>query len=521
LEAPVLPPRVRTLHASPPESTDSGWGRVAEARAGTWLLAFVIAAALAHRLYLAVSTDFPINDGGLFYAFIRAIRDVFPALPAEVAYNGLDIPFAYPPLAFWLGALLTKMGGEPLAIIHLMPIAMNAIYLLLFAVLLRAERRTAVFAAIALLFLCTNQRSFEWLVMGGGLSRSLGSICLLLALLAIGLPRSGERRAVSLSRLTLAGVATGAAILSHLEWGIDAAACVVLSRALGSPNIRDFLRSCIVTGTVALLTILPWLLSVIGAHGMAPFQAASGASPWDVGGYLEHVHWLARASLANLLIPIGIVVLALRRDWFWLLMLVACILLTPRHAPTPASLGLAVAAAQGACWLGERLKRMLSPGPAIATSASVVLLLALVSLNGNFLAKGDVLHPLGRDQRAAMAWIASRHPGEPHLILAGVPWWYDASAEWFPVLAGAPSVNTLQGREWMPGGAYARWFDDDYRMKTSEGCDALLASLDHYQPARFVWAEWRSRCFQPPAFRQVYANRSVTIFEKVSAPRSR
>ena len=87
-------------------------GAPASARTGTLLLAAVIAAAVAFRLWLMAATDFPINDGALFYEFVRGTAASFPGLPARVDYNGFSLPFAYPPLSFWIGALLTKGGVD-------------------------------------------------------------------------------------------------------------------------------------------------------------------------------------------------------------------------------------------------------------------------------------------------------------------------------------------------------------------------------------------------------------------------
>ena len=62
-------------------------------------------------------------------------------LPDDVSYNGLVLPFAYPPLALWVGALLTKLGFDSLGVVRTMPILMSIGYVVLFAlVLLRSGR---------------------------------------------------------------------------------------------------------------------------------------------------------------------------------------------------------------------------------------------------------------------------------------------------------------------------------------------------------------------------------------------
>ncbi len=55
-----------------------------------------------------VGTDFPLNDGGLFATMIQDLVNNRLLLPASTTYNGLDIPFAYPPLAFYVAALANQ-----------------------------------------------------------------------------------------------------------------------------------------------------------------------------------------------------------------------------------------------------------------------------------------------------------------------------------------------------------------------------------------------------------------------------
>ncbi len=42
----------------------------------------------------------------------RAIQDAGWALPATVAWNGTDLPFAYPPLAFYKVGLLNACSAS-------------------------------------------------------------------------------------------------------------------------------------------------------------------------------------------------------------------------------------------------------------------------------------------------------------------------------------------------------------------------------------------------------------------------
>ncbi len=355
------------------DQVGNGNGRWA-AWLGMYLLPAALLGAVGFRLYLLVANDFPVNDGALFLEFVRASAASFPGLPTEVRYNGLVLPFAYPPLAFWVGALLTKVGFDSLGVVRTMPILMNIGYVLLFALLLLKSGRSRLFTALAILLLAVNLRSFEWLLMGGGLTRSLGSVFLMLTLLAVRV--SDDARAVVLgpARLVLAGMSVAGAILAHLEWGILAAASVVLSRALGSPSIKELVRSCLIAGSSALLLVLPWLFFVLGTQGLEPFLAASSSSGWQVGfvkGRMLGTALLAVAS--NPLTIFGGIVLLLRKQWFWVGFILLCVVLTPRHAQTPAMLAIAVFGAQGIITAFEIGARFVGSRAVVRGSAAVLV----------------------------------------------------------------------------------------------------------------------------------------------------
>src|SRR5258706_15648964 len=69
------------------------------------LLALVVAVEIGAvvRFFLLSQGDFPLNDGGLFYVMAQDIARSGYALPAFSSYNGIHMPFVYPPLGFYFG----------------------------------------------------------------------------------------------------------------------------------------------------------------------------------------------------------------------------------------------------------------------------------------------------------------------------------------------------------------------------------------------------------------------------------
>src|SRR5512138_1284119 len=74
------------------------------------------------RLLAPSIAGFPVNDGGLFYNVLVQMRDDALRLPGIVHYNGLQVPFAYPPLGFYAGALLVGVFRlDPIVVLQWLP----------------------------------------------------------------------------------------------------------------------------------------------------------------------------------------------------------------------------------------------------------------------------------------------------------------------------------------------------------------------------------------------------------------
>ncbi len=482
-------------------------------RAGTTLLALVLVVGISTRLYPLVAFDFPMGDGALFREFVDGIATTFPALPAFVHYNGLTIPFAYPPLSFWVGALFVKLGVPSLDVIRVLPILFNIGYVVLFAIVLLRESRSRLFTAIALIFLFATLRSSEWLVMGGGMSRGAGSLFFVGLLLAIQRPGPPMRTGLSLIQTGLAGICIAGALLSHLEWGVLSAATFVLGRALGAATLRGFVIECIAAGLVSFVLVLPWFGVVLRVHGPAPFLDAQRTGGWLLSKNLWATWRLLRSNLFPALVPIGIVVAVARRHWFWPLFSLLCLFVTPRHGLTPIALAVSIFFASGAVTLfGLARAASIRTVTALALTSLCVLVGVALQVRRD-LPRYEELWPLPADVRAAMAWVAERHAGETFAVITQQPWWSDITAEWFPTIAKAVSVATVQGREWLPGGAFAVAERHNFDLEASQNCEELARSIDALPQANFVWAEAMRDCFRPPAYAVVFRNNRVTILQ--------
>ena len=134
------------------------------------------------RFMPAFVTRFPINDGGMFYTMTQELSANGYALPAATAYNGLDLPYAYPPLGFYLASFLADFGRIPLLGVFLwLPPLLATLTIPAFYLLARALLKDDLRAALASIFFALTPGGYGWHIMGGGITRSLGLVFLLLA----------------------------------------------------------------------------------------------------------------------------------------------------------------------------------------------------------------------------------------------------------------------------------------------------------------------------------------------------
>ncbi len=514
------------------------------ARWADLFLIFAIVLGALVRFAPAMLAHSTINDGGMFFAMIEDIKANHFLLPALTSYNGLNIPFAYPPLSLYLGALLSALGISVGGVIQWLPALVSSISILAFfwtATHMLGSRSTAALATVAYALM---PRSFSWYVMGGGLSRSLGMFFLLLTCgSAWMLFAKGSRRWILLTALFGAG-----AVLSHPETGLHTLASCILIWLLRGRSRRSLRDAALVAAGVLLLTS-PWWGTVIVQHGLAPFLTVLHA-----GGHsaLFWTSWLtmdfAEERFVTVLTVLGLVGFAVqcaKRDWFLPVWLLFPFVVEPRSATAIAALPLAMLAGVGlAEFILPKLGALASHiqvdsadwtywmdcSKAVRIAMGYVVFAALLGAFAYDLSLASYVIPA--PSRDAMQWAqANTASGSRFLVLTGrSDPFSDPTTEWFPVLAKRTSVDTIQGQEWTLGAGFMPFLSD---LGTLEGClNSSPACLDKWATAHrvsfnYVFIEKASptnpvqppgllayQLGQDPAYSLVFQNQGVLIFAR-------
>jgi hypothetical protein len=387
-------------------------------------------------------------------------------LPASASYNGADIPFAYPPLALYVTAALSQLTGlSPVEILRWLPAiiataTVPALYVLARELLRSPWRALTAAAGFALM-----PRAFEWLVVGGGVTRGMGLLFALLALReGIVLMRGGR-----LSRVITTGLLAAATALAHPQAAVFVTFSLALLLVFHLPAGRRLrpIVQLVSAAAVSFLVLLPWLVSVIALHGFAPLLSA-GRTGTDVGAGISQLLGLAFVDtpVLDVIAALSLVGIFLRfaRGQFlmpgWLLVIV---MVDPRAGATFATVPLAMSLPPIIEELVHRTLRRKehfsladTPLPSLVRehwSVSILVLLLLFSglrtATRSAVDPESPLHVLTADHVTALRWIdANRDPRDGFAVVTDRTWESDYLSEWFPVIAHRVSVATVQGSEW-------------------------------------------------------------------------
>lgn len=496
--------------------------------------------------------DFALNDGALFVQMSEAIRSNGYILPEVVVYNRTEIPFAYPPLSFYLVALLTDLFHfNSLDVVRYMPLVFNILSIGTFVLLASRLLKDKVILLYTSLFFPLIPRSYEWLIMGGGVTRSVGFFFALIAVYQA----SRILSKYNIRRFIYCSLFLSITVLSHLEWGITGVVTVTLLILSKQFSRRGFVL-IVALGAVVLLITSPWWITILIRHGFDPFRAASKTSEWEpltsekIVSLLKIFDDGLGLPLSGLAV-IGWLLSVARKDWFLPVWFIAIFLTTPRHGATPAAMPLAILASVGLAQVlmpiliqasvftknkfnavqviwsklssnNKFFQRLITNYVLVSCVIAVILLLLMTKINYT---KQTPLVALTKSERSAMAWLKDNTPSEAEfIVLTTSPSWQDDRvAEWFPVLSDRKSLTTAQGLEWVPGDVFRFKVESINELKRNQasGENGLAKYVEsHYASFQYVAVFIPQQNpnygkFLESGYRVVYDNDSVLIFERI------
>ncbi|MEI8133229.1 MAG: hypothetical protein WCG34_12420, partial [Leptolinea sp.] len=230
------------------------------------------------RIQYLQKTDFPLNDGGMFYTMILDLQKNGYVLPFFTSYNQSQIPYAYPPLSFYIVGFLNQfLHIDLITIFQTYPFFFNLFSIPAFYFLGKEITRNYRQALLATAFYAILLPGFEWLISGGGLTRSpaqtffIISFCQYLAFIRT------KKQSIFLLSILTAAIMT----LFHIEYCWMLVFSILLF-SVNSLSWREYLKTniCYLIG-IGIFTA-PYWATIVNYHGLSPFLAAFSAGEFNI-----------------------------------------------------------------------------------------------------------------------------------------------------------------------------------------------------------------------------------------------
>jgi hypothetical protein len=412
------------------------------------------------RLNPAVIAGFPMNDGGMFYTMIRDLRQNNYILPTYTTYNNLNIPYTYPPVPFYLAGFLADIFHiSDLTILLWLPALINILTLPAFALLANSMLESRLKAALATSFYALTPLSMDWFLMGGGLTRGMGQLFLLLTTWGTyQLFSSHSKKYLLLTILSGALV-----VLCHPESALLTVTSVAILWFFSSRS-RQTVLDALLAGAGVTILCAPWLFYVLRLNGVAPFINAMQTSGNSLFLWISifPFNFTQETGLALLAILglIGMFVKLGKKEYLLPVWVIIPFFINPRSSSRASIIPLAMLAAIS---LLDMILPAIQGSPStqtrsgkIAGNLFVGYLLIYFVINNYGLDFRMASNRLSDSDRQAMTWISQNTPADSKfIIITGESQMLrDPIQEWFPALTERTSQTTLQGREWIWGNRF-------------------------------------------------------------------
>lgn len=429
------------------------------------------------RIKIITGSSYPINDGGLFYQMVEDLLGSNLRLPEVTTYNNDQIPYAYPPLAFYIVAVLKMISSLPLLFLfRFVPLTTSMVTMLAYYLLARKILGNGMLTSLSVLFFALVPRSFEWFLMGGGITRGLGFLFAMLAIANIWDIFTENMRWFNILGAILF---SAACILTHPETALFVGFIAGAFFVFHGMGWKNFLRGFMV-GVGVLAIISPWIVRIISYHGLEPFLGAGGTGHKDwleIKNFMTLNFGFENSYFLSVYAVFSLVAIFIRRDkltYYLGGIIIAGYLFFPRSGPNLLTIIISPLAAMGIYELialsgleGDRQKGFLvnlenGTKPKLIL-AFIIVYLFFGAFTYGFLEGRDQL-TLNEELISVYDWLET-NAGEDDGIMFYPPagqkrfWWNDFAAEWFPALTDKANLTTVQGSEWIEG-EYQKRVDD-------------------------------------------------------------
>lgn len=406
-------------------------------------------------LYPILQTNQPLGSAGLYALMAEVIANGNFAYPQNIPYYGQgSMPFAYPPLSFYLMAGFIKLfpTGE-WAYLRFAPWVFSLFTFLAVFLLAKKIGISTEGAALSTVTLAMAAPFYEYQIFSAGVTRSLayalaafGLVCLATWL------ENGRWRWFFASMVLMA-----LTILTHFSYafffGFSGAVLVVYYKRL---DWRWMLKYSLLAAGAFTLT-LSWWLFIMHRHGWDVFQGAlfshnNAEMLFSFQGWMQNArHYFFTLKFTpeiTVVMAISLLQLAATRHKPHFFLYVGWMTLIALAVSENIRFLLLIGAvfiSHGIAWVEARLRHM---GVDWAKPVSYFVFIFAIASSFTLFTSAKIF-ALNQPLLDMAAWMRENTPADTHYLLVGNSFDYEFEAEWTPLLSQRVSSVGHWGSEWV------------------------------------------------------------------------
>jgi len=318
---------------------------------GALFISFLVGIAFRTYHLFIIGFKVPFDLGGLFYQMsIEIIKNGF-LLPVSIPYyypGGL--PFAYPPLPFYIQAIIIKLFSPDIYFtINALPPFFSVLSLFGFFFLAQKVINNKVGVIAAVFTFSIIPIAFTEQIEAMGLAESMGTLFLILYTYTLLWARDKKQKYLwvipgiflGLCIMSSPGSIYASILISILFLGIS------IANFLAHKDVK-FLTGCLLVGIAGLIVSLPYWYTVISHHGLGIFINAFTAQNTKLFNrfplFAHDLYFIKASPFWNILFLFGLLSALIKRHYSLILFSIV-LMLIPREVwimSIPASLLIGV-----------------------------------------------------------------------------------------------------------------------------------------------------------------------------------
>lgn len=236
-----------------------------------WLVPPLLAGVLVELAYL-LTHPYPAFGAGLYIRMAEQVSQHGYRMPVMIQGYAEPIPFAYPPLMYYVTAVIQDLtGAGPVAISRLLPGVVSIVYLVPFFLFAREVFGSPRAAGVATFILAVSPPVLQWHISAGGIVRAPAALFLITGLYT-GLKLFTTHRR---SWLAASVVLFSLTVLTHPVYSAFFGLSYLWLYTCFDRTSRGLAEGAVVAGGAVVISA-PWWARVLSIHGIEVLTGAAG-----------------------------------------------------------------------------------------------------------------------------------------------------------------------------------------------------------------------------------------------------